>query len=97
MTLFEKKCLPQPQLLVYSSITPLAFILVFLIVMAATASKLKQLRLLVCERFFAAAAKERVKYLHAKILRKRHEAKWITDDHIALGSFVFKVCPPLIM
>ncbi|KAG7255259.1 hypothetical protein CRUP_002946 [Coryphaenoides rupestris] len=96
MTLFEKKCLPQPQLLVYSSIAPLAFILVFLIVLAATASKLTQLRLLVCERFFAAAAEERVKYLHAKILRRRHEAKRNTDDDVALGSFVFKLhfwCP----
>ena len=91
MTLFEKECLPQPKLLFYSSIAPLAFILLILLVMAAMASKLMQLRLLICEQFFSESSEARVKYLHAKILRKRHKTKR-TDDDLTLGSFIFKVC-----
>ncbi|KAK0140468.1 Dendritic cell-specific transmembrane protein [Merluccius polli] len=91
VTLFEEKCLPHPELLVYSSITPMVFILVLLLLMACMASKLMQLRLLVCERFFSGSAEERVKYLHAKILRKRHTTKGNADE-ITLGSFIFQVC-----
>uniref|UniRef100_A0A8C4Z2Q5 Dendrocyte expressed seven transmembrane protein n=1 Tax=Gadus morhua TaxID=8049 RepID=A0A8C4Z2Q5_GADMO len=80
MTLFEKECLPQPKLPFYSSIAPLAFILLILLIMAAMASKLMQLRLLICEQFFSESSEARVKYLHAKILRKRHKTKRIDDD-----------------
>uniref|UniRef100_A0A3Q3KU32 Dendrocyte expressed seven transmembrane protein n=1 Tax=Mastacembelus armatus TaxID=205130 RepID=A0A3Q3KU32_9TELE len=71
VTLFEKKCLPEPKLLLYNSVFPLAAILLTLLIMALMAAKVAQLRLMVCERFFSTAAEERVKYLHAKILRKR--------------------------
>ena len=96
MTLFEKECLPQPKLPFYSSIAPLAFILLILLIMAAMASKLMQLRLLICEQFFSESSEARVKYLHAKILRKRHKTKRIDDD-VTLGSFIFKVCLKHIM
>ncbi|CAL8259915.1 unnamed protein product [Boreogadus saida] len=95
MTLFEKECLPQPKMLFYSSIAPLAFILLILLIMAAMASKLMQLRLLICEQFFSESSEARVKYLHAKILRKRHKTRRIDDD-VTLGSFIFKLhfwCP----
>ncbi|XP_040899862.1 dendritic cell-specific transmembrane protein [Toxotes jaculatrix] len=71
VTLFEKKCLPKPRLLLYNSIFPLTAILLILFIMALMAAKMAQLRLMVCERFFSTAAEERVEYLHAKILRKR--------------------------
>ena len=96
MTLFEKECLPQPKLLLYSSITPLAFILLILLVMAAMASKLMQLRLLICEQFFSESSEARVRYLHAKILRRRHKTKRTNDD-MTLGSFIFKVCLKHVM
>lgn len=95
MTLFESECLPRPTLLFYTSIGPLAFILLLLLAMAAVASKLTQLRLLVCERFFSASAEERVRYLHAKILRKRGKTTRAADD-VGWGSFIFKLhfwCP----
>ncbi|GAA6217578.1 dendritic cell-specific transmembrane protein isoform X2 [Lates japonicus] len=71
VTLFEKRCLPKPKLLLSSSIFPLAVILLTLLIMTLMAAKVAQLRLMVCERFFSTAAEERVEYLHAKILRKR--------------------------
>lgn len=86
MTLFEKRCLPKPKLLLYNSIVPLAVILLILFVMALMASKVAQLRLMVCERFFSTAAEARVEYLHAKILRKR-----LKKRTSPLKSLYFKV------
>ncbi|KAM3615287.1 uncharacterized protein V6R79_026094 [Siganus canaliculatus] len=71
VTLFEKKCLPQPKLLLSHSVVPLGAILLTLLFMALMASKVAQLRLMVCDRFFSKAAEARVEYLHAKILKKR--------------------------
>uniref|UniRef100_A0A8C4F6R6 Dendrocyte expressed seven transmembrane protein n=1 Tax=Dicentrarchus labrax TaxID=13489 RepID=A0A8C4F6R6_DICLA len=71
VTLFEKKCLPKPKLLLYNSVVPLAVILLTLLIMALMAAKVAQLRLMVCEQFFSNTAEARVEYLHAKILRKR--------------------------
>ncbi|XP_035528018.1 dendritic cell-specific transmembrane protein [Morone saxatilis] len=71
VTLFEKKCLPKPKLLLYNSVVPLAAILLTLLIMALIAAKVAQLRLMVCEQFFSNTAEARVEYLHAKILRKR--------------------------
>uniref|UniRef100_A0A3Q2YDT8 Dendrocyte expressed seven transmembrane protein n=1 Tax=Hippocampus comes TaxID=109280 RepID=A0A3Q2YDT8_HIPCM len=71
VTLFEKQCLPKPKLLLTNSVVPLSAILLTLLVMAPVAAKLVQIRLMVCEKFYCTAAEERIKYLHAKILRKR--------------------------
>uniref|UniRef100_I3IUA0 Dendrocyte expressed seven transmembrane protein n=1 Tax=Oreochromis niloticus TaxID=8128 RepID=I3IUA0_ORENI len=75
VTLFEKQCLPKPKLLLYSSVIPLSAILLTLLVMALMATKVSQLRLMVCEQFFPTAAEERVEYLHGKILRKRFKMR----------------------
>ncbi|XP_044064032.1 dendritic cell-specific transmembrane protein [Siniperca chuatsi] len=97
VTLFEKKCLPKPRLLLYNSVVPLAAILLTLLIMALMAAKVAQLRLMVCERFFSTAAEERVEYLHAKILRKRLKRK--KEKNIcSLTSLCFKPhfwCPLL--
>uniref|UniRef100_A0A3Q3E5C2 Dendrocyte expressed seven transmembrane protein n=1 Tax=Labrus bergylta TaxID=56723 RepID=A0A3Q3E5C2_9LABR len=71
VTLFEEKCLPKPKLLLYNSVVPLAAILLTLLIMALMAAKVAQIRMIVCEQFFSAAAEKRVEYLHTKILRKR--------------------------
>uniref|UniRef100_A0A3Q1GLQ0 Dendrocyte expressed seven transmembrane protein n=1 Tax=Acanthochromis polyacanthus TaxID=80966 RepID=A0A3Q1GLQ0_9TELE len=75
VTLFEKKCLPKPELLLYNSVFPLTAILLTLLIMALMAAKVSRLRLMVCERFFATAAEARVEYLHGTILRKRLKLK----------------------
>lgn len=87
VTLFEKKCLPKPKLLLYNSILPLAAILLALFVMALMASKVAQIRLLLCEHFFSAVTEARVEYLHAKILRKRSQKRTCR-----LTSLYSKVC-----
>lgn len=71
VSLFENECLPTPQLLLHTSLIPLALILTVLLIMIVMVAKVAQLRLLVCERFFPDAAEARVEYLHAKILKKR--------------------------
>lgn len=91
MTLFEKKCLPKPKLLLSNSVVPLAAILLTLLIMALMAAKAAQLRLMVCERFFSTAAEERVEYLHAKILRKRLKKRKVKDN-CSLRSLYLKVC-----
>ncbi|KAG7475052.1 dendritic cell-specific transmembrane protein [Solea senegalensis] len=90
VTLFEKKCLPKPKLLLYESIFPLAVILLILLIMALMAAKVVQLRLVVCERFFSTAAEERVEYLHAKILRKRLKRR-NEENNCSLRSLIAKL------
>ncbi|XP_070768790.1 dendritic cell-specific transmembrane protein [Enoplosus armatus] len=97
VTLFEKKCLPKPKLLLYNSVVPLAAILLTLLVMSLMAAKAAQLRLMVCERFFSTAAEERVEYLHSKILRKRLKRRR-EKSICSLASLYFKPhfwCPLL--
>ncbi|XP_062279408.1 dendritic cell-specific transmembrane protein [Scomber scombrus] len=96
VTLFEKKCLPKPKLLLYNSVVPLAAILLTLFIMALVAAKVSQLRLMVCERFFTAAAEQRVEYLHAKILRKRLKTWKEKADNSLLTSLIIKVCITVI-
>ncbi|KAM8846639.1 dendritic cell-specific transmembrane protein [Synchiropus picturatus] len=85
--LLEQECLPKPKLLLRKSVVPLTAILFALLLMSLLASKLAQLRLLVCERFFGAAAQRRVEHLHAKILRRRG-VKRRADDKISLRSLL---------
>ncbi|XP_062395699.1 dendritic cell-specific transmembrane protein [Sardina pilchardus] len=74
ITLFEKKCLPEPKLLVYST-APLAVILTLLVCLSLVSAKLTQLRLFVSEHFFSEHAEARAQHLHEKILRKRSKSK----------------------
>lgn len=90
VTLFEKQCLPKPKLLLYSSVIPLTAILLTLLVMALMATKVSQLRLMVCEQFFPTAAEERVEYLHGKILRKRFKMRK-EKNNCSLRSLITKV------
>lgn len=90
VTLFEKQCLPKPKLLLYNSVIPLTAILLTLLVMALMATKVSQLRLMVCEQFFPSAAEERVEYLHGKILRKRFKMRK-EKNNCSLRSFITKV------
>ncbi|KAM9797896.1 dendritic cell-specific transmembrane protein [Neosynchiropus ocellatus] len=85
--LFEEECLPKPKLLLHKSVVPLTAIVLALVLMSLLASKLSQLRLLVCERFFGDAAQRRAEHLHAKILRRRRVKRRV-DDKISLRSLL---------
>uniref|UniRef100_A0A3B3BK50 Dendrocyte expressed seven transmembrane protein n=1 Tax=Oryzias melastigma TaxID=30732 RepID=A0A3B3BK50_ORYME len=95
VSLFEKKCLPEPKLRLDKSIYPLSAILLTLLIMTLLGAKVSQLRLMICERFFTDAADERVEYLHRKILRKRFKTR-LEEDEYTLKSLVLKVCIVLL-
>nr|XP_055067112.1 dendritic cell-specific transmembrane protein [Misgurnus anguillicaudatus] len=75
VSLFEKKCLPEPELWLYRSLVPLSLVLVFLLFLSLLSSQLTQLRVLLSEQFYSDVAERRAAYLHAKILKKRHKYK----------------------
>ncbi|CAM4704197.1 unnamed protein product [Leuciscus chuanchicus] len=79
VSLFEKKCLPEPQLWLYQSLVPLSVVLVLLVVLILLSSQIVQLRVVLSEQFFSDVAKKRAAYLHAKILRKRCKSK--VEEH----------------
>ncbi|KAG7470079.1 hypothetical protein MATL_G00135840 [Megalops atlanticus] len=89
VNLFEKECLPEPQLLLHESLIPLSIILLFLVVLGLLSAKLLQLKLLISAQFYGDNADERVAYLHAKILRKRAKTKQ-TDRKDVLKALVRK-------
>ncbi|XP_061531429.1 dendritic cell-specific transmembrane protein [Phycodurus eques] len=91
VTLFEKQCLPKPKLLLNNSVIPLAGILLTLLIMAPVAAKVVQIRLMVCERFYSTAAEERIKYLHAKILRKRLKRTREKENSNSFTALITKV------
>ncbi|KAK2815140.1 hypothetical protein Q7C36_023406 [Tachysurus vachellii] len=76
--IFEKKCLPEPELWLYKSVLPLSVILGLLLLLVLVSSKLSQLRLIVSEQFYSEDAARRTAELHAKILKKR--SKWTAKD-----------------
>ncbi|KAJ8288488.1 hypothetical protein COCON_G00011470 [Conger conger] len=82
VALFEKECIPEPSLLLYESVVPLAIILIVLVVLGLLSAKLMQLKLVVSAAFYDDHAGERVEYLHAKILRSRSKTKFIDTRSI---------------
>ncbi|KAG7317870.1 hypothetical protein KOW79_018905 [Hemibagrus wyckioides] len=76
--IYEKKCLPEPELWLYKSVLPLSVILGVLLLLVVVSSKLSQLRLIVSEQFYSEDAEKRIAELHAKILKKR--SKWTAKD-----------------
>ncbi|KAG5857094.1 hypothetical protein ANANG_G00014920 [Anguilla anguilla] len=89
VALFEKECLPEPRLLLYQSVVPLAVILIFLVVLGLLSGKLTQLKLLVSAEFYGENADKRVQYLHAKILRGRSKTK-LNDPRSVLKTLLKK-------
>ncbi|KAL6462284.1 hypothetical protein MHYP_G00287060 [Metynnis hypsauchen] len=84
--IFEKTCLPQPELWLYESLTPLSAILGSLVLLVMVSSKMDQMRLLVSEQFFSDHAEERIHTLHKKILNKRSQWK-VPTAKTSLKSF----------
>uniref|UniRef100_A0A673II24 Dendrocyte expressed seven transmembrane protein n=1 Tax=Sinocyclocheilus rhinocerous TaxID=307959 RepID=A0A673II24_9TELE len=89
VSLFEKKCLPEPELWLYQSLVPLSVVLALLLVLILLSSQMVQLRVVLSEQFFSEVAEKRAAYLHAKILRKRCKTK--AEDKII--SFLFLLQP----
>ncbi|XP_033855149.3 dendritic cell-specific transmembrane protein [Acipenser ruthenus] len=75
VTLFEKKCIPKPTLLIQKSLVPLISIILILMLLGLMSAKLMELKLLVVSSFYPGNEDERIEYLHAKILKKRSKKK----------------------
>lgn len=89
VSLFEKKCLPEPELWLYQSLVPLSVVLVLLVVLILLSSQMVQLRVVLSEQFFPDVAKKRAAYLHEKILRKRCKTK--AEKHGDLKTLAIQV------
>ncbi|XP_066501391.1 dendritic cell-specific transmembrane protein [Hoplias malabaricus] len=97
VSIFEKQCLPDPELWLYQSVLPLTIIFSLLLLLVLVSSKMDQLRLLVSEHFFSDHAEERIAALHAKILSKRSKRK-VQSIKARLKSFTTQLrfwCPIL--
>ncbi|KAM9626625.1 dendritic cell-specific transmembrane protein isoform 1-T2 [Trichechus inunguis] len=73
ISLFESSCIPKPKLLLSKTWVPLIIILVILVVLGLLSSTLMQLKILVSTSFYPSVERERIQYLHAKLLKKRSE------------------------
>ncbi|KAM9198493.1 dendritic cell-specific transmembrane protein [Dugong dugon] len=73
ISLFESSCIPKPELLLSKTWVPLIIILVILVVLGLLSSTLMQLKILVATSFYPSVERERIQYLHAKLLKKRSE------------------------
>ncbi|OWK04186.1 hypothetical protein Celaphus_00016383 [Cervus elaphus hippelaphus] len=71
ISLFEPTCIPKPKLLLSKTWIPLSIILVILVTLGLLSSVLMQLKILVSASFYPSVQRERMQYLHAKILKKR--------------------------
>ncbi|XP_066228582.1 dendritic cell-specific transmembrane protein isoform X1 [Saccopteryx leptura] len=71
ISLFEPNCIPKPKLLLSRTWVPLSIILVILVVLGLLSSFLMQLKILVSGSFYPSMQRDRIQYLHAKLLKKR--------------------------
>ncbi|XP_075406712.1 dendritic cell-specific transmembrane protein isoform X2 [Tenrec ecaudatus] len=73
ISLFEPSCIPEPKFLLSKTWALLIIILVTLVVLGLLSSILMQLKILVATSFYPSVERERIRYLHAKLLKKRSE------------------------
>lgn len=73
ISVFEPGCIPKPRLLESKTWAPLTVILLILIILGLLSSTLMQLKILVLASFYPNVERERIQYLHAKLLKKRSD------------------------
>ncbi|XP_003782467.1 dendritic cell-specific transmembrane protein isoform X1 [Otolemur garnettii] len=73
ISVFEPDCIPKPKLLLSKTWVPLSVILVILVLLGLLSSILMQLKILVSASFYPGIERERVRYLHARLLKKRSQ------------------------
>lgn len=71
ISMFEPSCILKPRLSVSQSWVPLSIILLTLMILGLLSSMLMQLKILVSVSFYPEVERERIEYLHAKLLEKR--------------------------
>ncbi|XP_004607737.2 dendritic cell-specific transmembrane protein [Sorex araneus] len=71
ISLFEPHCLPTPKLLLTKTWLPICLILATLVILGLLSSILMQLKILVSAAFYPSVERQRIRYLHAKLLKGR--------------------------
>ncbi|KAM4865412.1 dendritic cell-specific transmembrane protein [Thomomys bottae] len=71
ISVFGPSCIPKPRLLLSKTWLPLLLILVTLVLLGLLSSILMQLKITVSASFYPSVERERIQYLHAKLLKKR--------------------------
>ncbi|ELW68398.1 dendritic cell-specific transmembrane protein [Tupaia chinensis] len=71
ISVFEPNCIFKPKLLLSETWIPLSILLVILVMLGLLSSFLMQLKILVSAAFYPSVERERIQYLHAKLLKKR--------------------------
>ncbi|XP_072459404.1 dendritic cell-specific transmembrane protein isoform X1 [Notamacropus eugenii] len=71
ISLFEPNCIPKPELFMSKTWIPLSVIILMLVVLGLLSSILMQFKILVSGSFYPEVERDRIQYLHAKILRRR--------------------------
>ncbi|XP_031215217.1 dendritic cell-specific transmembrane protein [Mastomys coucha] len=71
ISMFEPSCILKPRLSVSETWVPLSIILLTLIILGLLSSMLMQLKILVSVSFYPEVERERIEYLHGKLLEKR--------------------------
>lgn len=71
ISLFKHDCIPQPELTLSTTWIQLGVIIFFLIIFGLFSGLLTQLKILVSTSFYPDTEMKRIRYLHAKLLKKR--------------------------
>ncbi|XP_051016468.1 dendritic cell-specific transmembrane protein [Acomys russatus] len=71
ISMFEPSCIFKPRLSVSETWVPLSIILITLTILGLLSSMLMQLKILVSVSFYPEVERERIQYLHARLLEKR--------------------------
>uniref|UniRef100_A0A8C5KBA5 Dendrocyte expressed seven transmembrane protein n=1 Tax=Jaculus jaculus TaxID=51337 RepID=A0A8C5KBA5_JACJA len=71
ISVFEPSCIPKASLLVSKTWVSLGIILMILVILGLLSSILMQLKILVSASFYPSMERQRIQYLHAKLLKKR--------------------------
>ncbi|XP_069075335.1 dendritic cell-specific transmembrane protein [Pleurodeles waltl] len=73
--LLEHTCIPKPELSFSKTWVPLSIIIIVLIILGLLSATLTQMKLLVLASFYPSKEKERLIYLHTKLLKKRRKPR----------------------
>ncbi|NWR66715.1 DCSTP protein, partial [Bucorvus abyssinicus] len=93
ISLFKNDCIPQPELTLSATWIQLGVIIFFLIIFGLSSGLLTQLKILVSTSFFPDTEMKRIRYLHAKLLKKRaklQEKTW-KNEFDRMVNFLFPI------
>ncbi|NXW87217.1 DCSTP protein, partial [Alopecoenas beccarii] len=93
ISLFKHDCIPQPELTLSITWIQLGVIVFFLIIFGLFSGLLTQLKILVSTSFYPDTEMKRIRYLHAKLLKKRAklQAKTVKNVFARTVSFWFPI------